>query len=79
MSSQATPSFPLYQLKEESVVQWMKGGEGWEPEVQGSGLLGKVRFPLMKEGYLAWGASGAWGAGGGDGSPPAGRAAAPGG
>ena len=38
----------------ESVVRWMKGGEGVEGgEVRGLGLLGKVRFPLMEEGYLA--------------------------
>jgi hypothetical protein len=35
----------------EDVVLWMKGGEGGE--VRGLGLLGKVRFPLMEEGYLA--------------------------
>jgi len=35
----------------EGVMRWMKGGEGGA--VRGSGLLGKVRFPLMEEGYLA--------------------------
>jgi hypothetical protein len=35
----------------EGVVRWMKGGEG--EEIPGSGLLGKTRFPLMEEGYLA--------------------------
>ena len=35
----------------EGVVRWLKRGEGGE--VRGSGLLGKVRFPLMEEGYLA--------------------------
>ena len=35
----------------EGVVRWMNGGEGGEG--RGSGLLGKVRFPLMEGGYLA--------------------------
>jgi hypothetical protein len=35
----------------EGVVRWMKGGEGGR--VRGSGLLGKVRFPLMAREYLA--------------------------
>ena len=35
----------------EGVVRWMKGGEG--AEARGSGLLGKVRFPLMEGAYLA--------------------------
>jgi hypothetical protein len=35
----------------EGVVRWIKGGEGGA--VRGLGLLRKVRFPLMEEGYLA--------------------------
>jgi WD40 repeat protein len=39
------------ELVYEGVARWMKEGEG--RDVRGSGLLGKVRFPLMKELYLA--------------------------
>jgi hypothetical protein len=35
----------------EAAARWMRLGHG--PLERGAGLLGKVRFPLMEEGYLA--------------------------